>query len=74
MILPDAKHLEQILKVCRDAGVDAIEIGSIKVNFGAMPGASPEPSRAMGANMPTDEELAHWSVAPDPLQQRLENQ
>lgn len=75
MTLPNPKELRALLKVCREFGVDAVEFGDVKLNFGEMPvEMAAQPKEGMQMNVPSDEEMAMWSVAPDPLAMRLEQQ
>ena len=73
MQLPNLKELSALLKLCRKQGITEITLGDVSVKFGDMPmvikggeavAADPE------ALMPTDEEMAYWSSAPDPLAAR----
>lgn len=72
MQLPNPKELKALLKVCRDFGVDSVEVGDLKVKFGDLPHKETSESIDLGAAMPNDEELAFWSTQPDPLQARRE--
>jgi hypothetical protein len=74
--LPKASELKSILKVCRDNGVESIEIGSIKVKFGDIPSqeVSALPPELQLKPVPSPEELAYWSSAPDPLEAMREAQ
>lgn len=75
MTLPNPKELRALLKVCREFGVDAVEFGDVKLNFGQMPTAPGEaPKDGMQISMPSDEDMAYWSTQPDPLAQRVEQQ
>lgn len=81
-LLPNPKELDAILKICRKRGVDAIEIGAIKVKFGELPRETSLPEVEQetmpdGTPLPvgvTLEEMIHWSSAPDPLAMREESQ
>ena len=75
MDLPNLKELKAILKLCRSQGVNKITLGSMAIEFGDMPmeikGGERVPiadeEEALPA-VPTDEQLAYWSAAPDPLE------
>lgn len=80
MELPSPKDLKALLKVCRDYGVDSVEVGALKVKFGDMPheGKSVKQEELElgpdGLPLPpgiTADDMVMWSSAPDPLQQRL---
>lgn len=73
MDLPNLKDLKAILKLCRSQGVNKITLAELVIEFGDLPMV------AKGGDMvsveddpvvPTDEELAYWSAAPDPLASR----
>lgn len=68
MQLPNPKELRALLKVCRDFGVDNVEVGELKIKFGDMPKepGSAEAAEGMVMGGPTEEELAFWSTQPDP--------
>lgn len=70
MDLPNPKELKAILKVCREAGVETIEVGTLKVKLGELPRevSFDAPEVPDG---PSTEDLLLWSVAPDPLLDRL---
>ena len=74
MQLPDPKELKALLKVCRQFGVDNVEMGELKIKFGALPRDEAQEAAAEGVvvNAPSDEDLAYWSAQPDPLAQVLE--
>lgn len=83
MQLPNPKELKALLKVCRDFGVDNVEVGELKIKFGEMPtksGSVQEVEQEMlpdGSILPAGvsaEDMMFYSAAPDPLQQRLETQ
>lgn len=72
--LPNIKELKAILKLCRSQGVNKITFGSMAIEFGDLPmeikGGERVPiadeEEALPA-VPSDEQLAYWSAAPDPL-------
>ncbi len=76
MDLPNLKELKAILKLCRSQGVTKITLSEMIIEFGDMP------MIAKGGEMvveedpatPSDEDMAYWSAAPDPLAQREEAQ
>jgi hypothetical protein len=74
MDLPNLKDLKAILKLCRAQGVTDITLGALAVKFGDMPYEIKGGERVAVEEEqvgPTDEELAMWSAAPDPLVARL---
>jgi hypothetical protein len=77
MDLPDLKELKAILKLCRAQGVTDITLGSVAIKFGDMPyeikGGDRVPVEEEQLGL-TDEEMAMWSAAPDPLVARLGDQ
>ena len=76
MDLPNPKDLRALLKVCREYGVESIEVASLKMKLGEMPQEERRVSdqESVALQGPTEEELAFWSAAPDPLAKRLESQ
>ncbi len=74
MDLPNLKDLKAILKLCRSQGVNKITLAEMIIEFGDMPmvakGGEMVPEEEASAT-PSDEELAYWSTAPDPLAERL---
>lgn len=78
MDLPNLKDLKAILKLCRAQGVTDITLGALAIKFGDMPyeikgGERVAVEEELPA-VPSDEELAMWSAAPDPLVERLGSQ
>lgn len=68
MDLPNPKELKALLKVCREYGVDNVEIGELKIKFGAMPQeAAAESADGVVMAAPSDKDLLYWSSQPDPL-------
>lgn len=67
MDLPNPKELKALLKVCREFGVDNVEVGELKIKFGDMPKDGSVASVDSAISGPTAEELAYWSSQPDPL-------
>jgi hypothetical protein len=66
----DLKDLKAVLKLCRSQGVTDLTMGDLTVKFGDMPKTKEEleAEAAPVVNvMPSEEELAYWSAAPDPL-------
>lgn len=76
MDLPNPKELRALLKVCRDFGVDNVEVGELKIKFGDMPreAGSVDASDGMVVGGPTEEELAYWSTQPDPKLAMMDRQ
>jgi len=77
MDLPDLKELKAILKLCRAQGVTDITIGAVAIKFGEMPYEIKGGERVATEEEqlgPTEEEMAMWSAAPDPLVERLGSQ
>lgn len=77
MDLPDLKELKAILKLCRSQGVTDITLGALAIKFGDMPYEIKGGERVAVEEesiMPSDEEMAMWSAAPDPLVERLGSQ
>lgn len=76
MDLPNPKELRALLKVCREYGVNTFEAGPVKLTLGEMPREEARVSdqESVQVNGPTEEELAFWSAAPDPLAARLDAQ
>lgn len=75
MDLPNLKELKAVLKLCRTMGVTDITLGGIAIKFGELPLTADEKSADIdGVQVlaPTDEEMAYWSSAPDPLAAREE--
>ena len=75
----DLKELKAILKLCRAQGVTDITLEGVSIKFGEMPYAIKGGERVAIAEeeeaaFPSDEELALWSAAPDPLVERLGGQ
>ncbi len=81
MDLPNPKELKALLKVCREFGVDNVEVGHLKVKFGEMPKDSgPQVELAEIETMPdgsplppgvTLEQMINYSSMPDPLLARM---
>lgn len=71
MDLPNLKDLKAILKLCRSQGVNKITLADMAIEFGDMPMTAKDGAMVSveedAAVTPTDEELAYWSSAPDPL-------
>jgi hypothetical protein len=72
--LPDLKELRAMLKLCRSQGVTKITLGSVIVEFGDMPMVLKDGQRVIVEDdegalpaVPSDEDMAFWSAAPDPL-------
>jgi hypothetical protein len=75
MDLPNPKELRALLKVCRDFGVETMEVGTMKLKLGEMPKAEGATKEADAIpSGPSEEELTYWSAQPDPLAARLEAQ
>ncbi len=83
MVLPDLKQLKAILKLCRNQGVDKLTIGDMAIEFGEMPyeikGGERVAVESDEPTLPSDEELAFYSVTPpgmpeDPLAERMGKQ
>lgn len=59
-MINNIKDLKQLIKLCREQGIDAIEVGEIKVSLGAVPYKVPrvtktkqtEASYSPGGNLP----------------------
>jgi hypothetical protein len=64
MDLPNPKDLKALLKVCRDFGVDSVEVGELKIKFGELPREAVIEEVTLGG--PTAEEIAFYSTH-DPL-------
>lgn len=72
MTLPKPTELRALLKVCREFGVENVEVGELKIKFGDMPRDKEEPQELTGIpGGATVEELTFWSAAPDPLAERM---
>lgn len=81
MTLPNPKELKALLKVCREFGVDNVEVGELKIKFGDMPqdhkgGVELAEVETMpdGTPLPigiTAEQMMFYSSAPDPLSERM---
>jgi hypothetical protein len=75
MDLPNLKELKALFKLCRSQGVNKITVGPMVVEFGDMPYEVKGGERVTVVEdesvMPSDEELAFYSAAPDPLAERL---
>lgn len=69
--LPNPSELKKLLKVCREFGVESVEVGALKVKFGELP-REDAAEEANVPNMPSDEELLFWSAQPDPLAERVQ--
>lgn len=74
MDLPNLKELKAILKLCRSQGVNKITLAEMIIEFGDMPTEIKGGERVAIVDeddawpvKPSDEELAYWSAAPDPL-------
>lgn len=73
MDLPNQKELTSLLKLCRKQGVSEITLGSVSIKFGDMPTEIKGGERVAIVDedelpaVPSSEELAYWSAAPDPL-------
>jgi hypothetical protein len=74
MDLPNLKDLKAILKLCRSQGVNKITLDSLAIEFGDMPTMIKGGERVAVPDeedesviVPTAEEMAFWSAAPDPL-------
>lgn len=72
MDLPNPKDLKALFKVCREFGVDNVQVGELKVTFGELP-EEEKTEIAEAALGPSDDDMAYWSAAPDPLATRLES-
>lgn len=69
MQLPNPKELKALLKVCREFGVENVEVGALKIKFGELP-REPGAEEAVLPSQPSDEDLLYWSSQPDPLAER----
>lgn len=75
MDLPNLKELKAVLKLCRTMGVTDITLGGIAIKFGELPLTQEEKAADVDgvmAAVPSDEDMAYWSAAPDPLASREE--
>lgn len=79
MTLPNPKELKALLKVCREFGVDNVEVGELKIKFGDMPTKGRQVDEEEVETMPdgtplppgvTAEQMVFYSSAPDPLEGR----
>lgn len=75
MDLPNLKDLKAILKLCRSQGVNKITLADMIVEFGDMPTEVKGGERVLIAEedlagVPSEEDMAFWSAAPDPLAAR----
>lgn len=70
MILPNPKELKALLKVCREFGVDNVEVGELKIKFGEMDNKAQSTTAEELDAKPSDEEMIYWSSQPDPLEGR----
>jgi hypothetical protein len=66
--LPDIKELKALLKLCRSQGVTNLTLGSLVVSFGDLPREPGNDTEQVEVNatVPTDAEMAFWSVQTDP--------
>lgn len=75
MDLPNLKELKAILKLCRSQGVTDITIGNVTIKFGDMPMVAKNGEMVAAEEdvslTPSDEDMAYWSAAPDPLGERI---
>lgn len=73
MDLPNLKDLKAVLQLCRKQGVTDIKLGELEIKFGELPEekAVEETETALG---PSDEDMAYWSTAPDPLTAVMDKQ
>lgn len=49
-MITDLKELKQLVSLCRKAGIDAIEVGDIKISFGRAPMTLVKSKKAKEAN------------------------
>jgi len=62
-MIQDISDLKKLFKLCRDQGVDNIEIGTLKIKFGTLPDKRESPTTSYEEVMgePTEEDLMFWS-------------
>lgn len=74
MDLPNLKELKSILKLCRSQGVTKLTLAELIIEFGDMPMVAKNGEMVVAEEeetlLPTEEEMAYWSAAPDPLAAR----
>lgn len=75
MDMQNLKDLSALLKLCRKQGVNEITLGNVSIKFGDMPmvikdGVVQAQDGEEQVAVPSDEDMAYWSAAPDPLAER----
>ncbi len=65
--LPNLKELEKLLKMCRKQGITDLTLPGMSFKFGDLPRESTGEEADANPSSISDEDMAYWSAAPDPL-------